>query len=61
MIIRITIRSRNDTTESPGVNDTYKGGMVGMTKVAGEGVGGEEITVEYFPGTAVGEPGDAGD
>ena len=61
MIIRITIRTGHDTTESPGVYDTYKGGMVGMTKVSGEGVGGEEITVEYFPGTAVGEPGDAGD
>jgi len=32
-----------------------------MAKVTREGVGREEITVEYFPGAAMGHPGDAVD
>lgn len=61
MIVRVSIWTRDDTTEAPCVHDTYEGGMVGMTKVAGEGVGGEEVAVENLPGTAVWQPCNAGD
>jgi hypothetical protein len=54
MIVRITIWSRNDPTESPRVDDADEGGVVRVAKVAGEGVGGEEVAVEDFPGAAVG-------
>ena len=61
MVVGVTIWTGYDTTESPCVNYTDEGGMVGMSEVSGECVCGEEVTVEYLPGPTVGHPGDTGD